>query len=282
MTDDDLLDCKHHGVAPPSGTFDDPTLWKYMDILSLFSILHNECLHFSRLSELHRFDPNEGTGGLSINVENAVLTPSSFSIPITVESIARNRRELRRVKNQLNVAHSVPISKWREQVKKWDRSNKNVFISCWHTNEHESDFMWRVYAKYEYGFAITSHRRDLLGCFENMSREKVGCDYVAYPTLDELFQHELHRTMGPDAAFLIKHRDFVAEREFRLFVRSKQPTKSCDLKVSLQKLVKGVHISPLVPEWAEDALFETLRPICDAKCIPLFRRRKPRLRNAED
>lgn len=231
MTDDELFSAKHHGIMSPSGTFPDPTVWRYMDILSLFTLLQTERLHFTKLSELYRFDPNEGTGGLSIKVVNSVVTPRSFSIPVTAESIERNKQELSRVEAELKVALSMPIQKWKIQVQEWDKLNENVFISCWHTNENESDFMWRIYAKHEYGLAVTSYLQDLLDSFEHIGRDKIGYDYVVYPSLDILLKDRLHQALGPDAAFLIKHPDFQAERELRIFVRPKQSVKSCDLKV---------------------------------------------------
>ena len=52
-----------------------------MDLLSLLAILQNETLHFTHITDLYRYDPHEGTGGLLINVVNDPIPPSMSVFP---------------------------------------------------------------------------------------------------------------------------------------------------------------------------------------------------------
>jgi hypothetical protein len=284
MTNDDLVDCKRYGTFAQTGTrfSRDPTVWRYMDILSLLSLLQSERLHFTRLEDLYRFDANEGTGGVSINVINNVISPSSFSIPSTPEADARNDEQIARIEKELSVPFSARLPELRDQIKVWDKQNANVFISCWHTNESESDFMWRVYAKQEYGFAVVSSAHALVQSFKDTDATKIGHDFVVYPTADELIRDKLHSYMGSDSAFLIKHWEFHHENEFRVFIRTKTRNQNCDLRVDLPTLVREIRISPLVPDWAEGSLRKTLDPICEKRGIPVIRERTPALRTSGD
>jgi hypothetical protein len=191
---------------------------------------------------------------------------------------ARNAAEIARIQKGLSVPLAERITDLREQVAKWDTENANVYISCWHANELEADFMWRIYAKHEYGFAVVSNAQDLICCFDGYDPGKIGFGFVVYPTRDRLIQWDLHFYMGRDSAFMVKHPEFSHENEFRVFVRPKEHTKSCGLKVKLKRLVKQIRISPLVPEWAESALLATLNSMCEKKSLPLIQSRSLKLR----
>jgi hypothetical protein len=233
-----------------------------MDILSLLSLLQSERLHFTNLKDLFRFDVNEGTGGLSINVARGVFLPSGF-FPLGME--------------EPKVPATSKLPQWRKKVKEWDKQNANVFISCWHMNDIDSDFMWRVYAKLEYGVAVVSCGNELVDSFKGIDKSKIGYARVDYPFMNHVC--EGHSEMGNDAAFLIKHPQFEPEREFRVFLRTKETdVQSCDLEVNLQTLIKEIRISPLMPSWAERALRDTLDPICEARGIPAIYPPLPLLR----
>lgn len=259
----------------------DPRVWRYMDLLSLISLLHREELHFTPLADLAVWDVNEGTGGLSVDVVNSPIPPSILVYPPNEAQELRNQEEIKRVHDELSIPLADNLPRFKAQVAEWDSENSNVHISCWHTNEIESDFMWRVYAKQEYGFAIVSSAQSLVRSLlvGDIEGRKIGFGFVVYPTRDQVVRQSLDRYLGSTAAFMVKHPEFAHENEFRVFVRTREPRASCSMKVCLRDLVHAIRLSPLVPNWAEEPLLQTLNPICEQKGIPLVGRTNTPLRD---
>jgi hypothetical protein len=272
MTNKDFEDAKFFNTFAHSGTRWDrnPTCWRYMDLLSLLAILQNETIHFTHIMDLYRYDPHEGTGGLLINVVNDPIRPNIMVSFPDSRIDEQNRKEIEGILAELQIPPSVQLPKFREKVKYWDKENDSIYISSWHTNEIDSDFMWRIYGKYEYGFAVVSSVQDLVSSISDVSLDlsKIGFGFVVYPTRDQLIRDKLEDLMGSFAAFMIKSPQYSPENEFRVFVRAKKRVDSCDLKVNLRRLVHSIRISPLVPRWAMRPLLETLNPLCIAKGLP--------------
>jgi hypothetical protein len=272
MTNDDLEDAKFFNTYAHSGArWDrDPSCWRYMDLLSLLAILQNETLHFTHITDLYRYDTHEGTGGLLINIVNSRITPRILVSPPDPHIEEQNRKEIEAIEAELRVPLSEQLPKFREKVREWDKENDAIYISSWHTNSIDSDFMWRIYGKYEYGFAVVSSVQDLVCSIADggIDNKKIGCGFVIYPTRDELIREKPESFMGSFAAFMVKSPQYSPENEFRVFVKAKKRLTSCDFKINLKKLVHQICISPLVPGWAVRPLVETLNPICKAKGLP--------------
>jgi hypothetical protein len=224
--------------------------------------------------DLYRYDPHEGIGGLLIDVVNEPILPSLTVSPPNPRVDEANRREIEKVMAELSIPLSERLPKYREKVKQWDKENDAVYISSWHTKEIESDFMWRIYGKYEYGFALVSSVQDLVNSFltKGVDPSKLGCGFVVYPTRDQLIRENLEETIGSFTAFMIKSPQYSTENEFRVFVKAKHRVASCDLEVDLRKLIHSIRISPLTPRWAVQPLMNTLNPICTAKGLPLIQK----------
>ncbi len=242
-----------------------------MDFLSLLAILQNDALHFTHITDLYRYDTHEGTGGLLTNVVNNQITPSIMVAPPDPRFEKQNRKEIEGIKAELRIPLAEQLPKFREKVKQWDKENDAVYISSWHTNAIDSDFMWRIYGKYEYGFAVVSSVQDLVCSITDggADLQKIGCGFVLYPTQDERIRDKPEKAMGSFAAFMIKSPQYSPENEFRVFVKGKKRVPSCDFKVNLRKLVHSIRISPLVPRWAVRPLLETLNPLCRAKGLAM-------------
>jgi len=272
MTNEDLEDAPFFNTFAHSGTRwgRDPTCWRYMDLLSLLAILQNETLHFTYITDLYRYDPHEGTGGLLINVVNDPIPPRMSVVPPDPRVDEQNRKEIEAILKELQIPFAEQLPKFREKVRQWDKDNESIYISSWHTNVLDSDFMWRIYGKYEYGFAVVSSVQDLVQsiCDAGTDGRKVGGGFVVYPTRDQLVRERFEESMGSCAAFMIKSPQYSPENEFRVFVKAKKRVASCDLRVNLRKLVHSIRISPLVPRWAVRPLLETLNPLCYAKGLP--------------
>jgi len=241
-----------------------------MDLVSLLAILQNETLHFAHITDLYHYDPHEGTGGLLINVVNDPIPPRMLTAPSNTGVDAENQREIEAIIAELQIPLANQLPQFRERVRRWDDENDSIYISSWHVNSIDSDFMWRIYGKYEYGFALVSSVQDLVHSIRDsgIDGRKIGCGFVVYPTRDQLIRERLDETMGSCAAFMIKSPQYSPENEFRVFIKARKRVTSCDLKVNLRRLVHGVRISPFVPRWAVRPLLQTLNPLCNAKGLP--------------
>ena len=228
----------------------------------MLAILQNETIHFTHIMDMYRYDPHEGTGGLLINVMNNPIRPSIMVSPSDPRIDEQNRKEIEEILAELQIPISEQLPKFREKVKHWDKENDAIYISSWHTNEIDSDFMWRIYGKYEYGFAVVSSVQDLVYSISDggLDLSKIGFGFVVYPTRDQLIREKLEELMGSFAAFMIKSPQYSPENEFRVFVMAKKRMDSCDLKVNLRRLVHSIRISPLVPRWAMQPLLVSRQP----------------------
>jgi hypothetical protein len=282
MKNSDLEDARWIDTAAHSGTHmsRDPRVWRYMDLLSLLFLLQKKELHFSHLRDLQRYDQNEGTGGLLTDVVNNTIVPSVLSVPTSPAQELQNRKEIQKIMEELKVPLSKNLPRYKKQVRRWDQENANVYISCWHTSEIESDFMWRVYAKHEYGFAVVSSAQTLLQSLlvDGIKPAKIGFGFIRYPTRDERIRGRLDLELGSWAAFIIKDPAFAHENEFRVFVKTRKRVDSCDMSVDLKQLIHEIRLSPLVPDWAQDPLLRTLNPICKQNDLPLIEPKRINLR----
>lgn len=101
-------------------------VWRYMDLLSLLAVLHNEELHFTSLRDLQDFDTHEGTGGLSIEIVRVPLRPSLSVWPENEEVEQRNREEIEKLTAELSRSLAERLAEIKARVAKWDEDNQNV------------------------------------------------------------------------------------------------------------------------------------------------------------
>ncbi len=197
-------------------------------------------------------------------MNNIIKTPidsGSFVIPETPESLARDAAIIARVKKELEIPYEEQWPKFKTQVARWDEENANVYISSWHENFGESDFMWRIYSRDDHGVAVVSSAQALVHSFVGVDLQKIGFGFVAYPYRDALIREGLTEGRNAIPPFLIKTKAFEPECEFRVYVKTKKAVDSCDMDVDLKKLIHGVRISPLAAPWMDEAVRAMLNPI---------------------
>jgi len=118
------------------------TIWRYINLKKFESMLKEKALFFCRVDRFP--DPFEG------------------SIP---RRIAENRDESLKDTKILSNAHQL--------------FRKKHIVNCWHINNNENDFMWKLYLKSNEGVAIKTTVRKLLDSFSKTS-ETVFCSKVRY------------------------------------------------------------------------------------------------------
>ena len=212
---------EHEAFTPPSS---DAILWRYMDFTKFVSLLEKQALFFPRADKLG--DPFEG----SVTKVNEAVRPILYKDKVTEDAL-------------------LGLSQFMKELPRF------MLINCWHGNAHESEAMWRIYARETDGLAIKTDFNSFKNSFTCSEEIYIGSvNYVDYDShfIPEgiLFYPYLH-----------KRKSFEHEREIRAIVWE-MPTNAhsfdwtrdiCDIgkyyKVDLSLLIQEVVVAPFAPDW---------------------------------
>jgi hypothetical protein len=189
-------------------------LWKFLDFTKFVSLLENRALYFSRSDKL--FDPFEGT-------------LSKLNRPI-IESGRKNSGSF--------------------FFKNYEKARNEIFLNCWHLNEHESAAMWGLYLKSEEGVAVLSNFERLSGCFRKYEENDVYIGKVVY--LD--YQRQKMPEDNLFEPFVHKRKSFEYENEVRAVIR--QPALSGEKNppgilapIDICELIEEIYVAPTAENW---------------------------------
>ena len=208
------------GFDPPADTT--IKVWRYLDFTKFVSLLDSRALFFARADQL--LDPFEG----SLPRANVEGSPERFGHPPDSDVLTR-------------------LAAMRERVR------RQVGISSWYINAHESAAMWSLYLKSDEGVAVQSTFRRLTDAFRGYD-SPVHVGMVRY--ID--FEHEAipwgSNVLFP---FLYKRKSFEYERELRAIVWEPPVDGRSHLTdnygaaapVDLEGLVERVYVAPAAPRW---------------------------------
>ena len=216
---------KEHPVFTPLSS--DAILWRYMDFTKFVSLLEKQALFFPRADKLG--DPFEG----SLTKVNEALRPTLY-------------------KDKIPEEHLRTMTQFMQELPRW------TLINCWHENAHESEAMWRLYARETDGIAIKTDFDSFKNSFT--CSEDIYIGSVNYVDYDSHFIPEGNTFY----AYLHKRKSFEHEREIRAIVQE-LPTDEqgvdrsrdiCDIgkyyEVDLSVLIGKVGkvvVAPFAPDW---------------------------------
>lgn len=172
----------HPVFTPPADV--NAKIWRYMDLSKYLSLLECGALYFSRADKLG--DPYEG----AMSHSNRQMRPSVYG-----DAIHASAFEMRAFQLQ-----------WERQ---W------TFVNCWHMNEHESDAMWRIYARTTDAVAIQSTYAKLFQVLPSQAFLGV----VKYIDYDSEWMPEGNLFYS----FAHKRKSFEHERELRALIQDAPP-----------------------------------------------------------
>ncbi len=215
--------------TPPLET----SLWRYMDVTKLISLLSTDSLYFSRADLLG--DPWEGA----------------------VSHLTIKARE------------QLPAEKmsWMSDARK-DLIRQN-FVSCWHQNEYESAAMWKLYLKSDEGVAIRTTCDRLIHCFKIGTKFDIFIGSVNYIDYEENIVTD-RNVLTP---LFIKRSSFSHEKEVRALISPiyQTPPTTTDvhlgidlpngmaLAIDVGRLVEEVYVAPGTQDWVKDAVQSVLQ-----------------------
>ena len=117
----------HPGINTPSNT--SQKIWRYLDFAKFMSLIENEALFFSNLTN----QPDKMEGFLT---KASVDRFRTFPKDITGYELSR-KKQIRE--------HNLQVLK---------NSREHLYISSWHMSDYESAAMWEIYIKDYQGIAI--------------------------------------------------------------------------------------------------------------------------------
>lgn len=203
-------------------------VWRYMDFAKFVALLKSRSIYLTRVDRFT--DPYEGT-----------------TTPRTAAGIGQFLKNMGSAHDEAYVLNML------------DAARRELFVSCWHANEHESEAMWRLYCGDGGGVAIQTTYSALLEAVRWHQGVYIGAvSYVDY-----------RNTSFPDANIFYpvmhKRASFIHEREVRLVKLSPPQLDgtqelALSLSVELEGLCKAIYVSPSSPSY----YFEAVKAVVDA------------------
>ncbi len=208
-------------------------LWRYMDFAKYVKLLDTSCPFFPTAEKLLLNDPFEGSFPQALVSKQPSLL--EHTIPENIKSNSRIR--------------DLP---------------KFTLVSCWHHSEHESNAMWKLYARETDGIAIkTEFGRLSDSLVSNNSDAQFFVGLVNYGI-------ESPAIKGSIDPFFFKRRGFEHERELRILTQPKpemegypdKPDLSEPLykegknyQIDLKYVIQEVVLAPFAEDWFIDLVF---------------------------
>jgi hypothetical protein len=225
-----MIHTGHPAFHPPDRSC---TLWRYMDLAKLLSLLEARSLYFPRSDTFE--DPYEGT--LSKAIVDAVRT-------------------------QEKEGH-LPAGMMDQYLKNLEDRRREMYISCWFASEHESAAMWKLYLQAPQGVAIrTTH--DALVSALTPSPLSMGTTLVQYVDY-RAAPIPIGNIFFP---FVFKRISFEHERELRALIwaledknRPHIPNGALGAAVAIDPtvLISAIHVSPAAPKWFGELVTSLVR-----------------------
>lgn len=239
---------------------DEDTIWRYLDLPKLISLLANESLYFPRVDCFE--DPYEGTinkfSHNAYRAETKVLL-RRLGKPFASQSLQTDI-------GMITFPESFnPLTEFGELNKrKW--LSTCAYASCWHMNEVESEAMWKLYCKNPEESVVikTSVGKLIKCCPDNTIVEQV--EYIN-------FHNNIRMKNGAFKTFFYKRSTFEHEREVRalLFdfyniktdpngqtidegIENRVYGKDEKLNFGIGTFIDEIRISPSAKPWFKDVV----------------------------
>ena len=239
------------GIQPPPKR---ATVWRFMSMSKLMSLLTTESLAFARIGILNERDPKEGS-----------YTQQEWELAKRFEN---DDRQIDKVLSELqflyphnHYSRSNVIQQYgtRELERRAQFVRDSFFVNCWNISKLEPAQLWASYASEHDGVAIKSTIKRLKMSVEG-DENKIILGKIRYsyhsdkPSTSDTHLETVYR----------KRTEFKHENELRLcvdkslsihrdeeFWRSKPAIL---IKCDLPMLVSEVRVAPFAGEWAIDAV----------------------------
>ena len=220
-------------------------LWRYMDLSKFISLIGKKKLYFPSLESFE--DIFEGAKGIIERkgiwnefytefLEWAIRTPPEGNTrDLTDEYVEKNAAMI------LSNLERVGVSE-----------RKDIFVSCWHCNQYESEAMWKLYStNVENAIAIQTTSQQL---YEALGKDpSIQIGKVQYIDFTKRFS-------AVNGAYWYKRKSFEYEQEVRAVVKVQKANSSgIEKDIDIEKLIVAIYISSYAPKWFEDVVYDVVK-----------------------
>ncbi len=156
----------------------------------------------------------------------------------------------------------IPVDNLRRMAVEFAEYDKeDVFVSCWHESDYESEAMWKLYSSEKTGISVKTNWASLVDSLIEIDRELNTDEIILGRVQYVSAESELADKGSRDNAYLIKRKSFEHEREVRGIIRrdvksrseEKERTSTSRLgvycAVDLDVLVQEVVVDPYAEQW---------------------------------
>lgn len=215
-------------------------LWRYMDLAKFISLIGKKKLYFASLESFE--DIFEGAKGIieRKGIWNEFYTEFlEWAIRTPPEGNTRDLTDEYVEKNAAMILSNLERAGVSER--------KDIFVSCWHCNQYESEAMWKLYStNVKNAIAIQTTSQQL---YEALGKDpSVEIGKVRYIDFTKQF--------APiNGAYWYKRKSFEYEQEVRAVTHvRKAACCGVEKEVDVETLIEGIYISPYAPKWFEDVV----------------------------
>lgn len=225
--------------APPNRNI---RIWRYMDLAKFLSLLQTSSLYFSRADKLG--DPFEG----SITKVNQALR----------SLIRHHRKELPQFASFASMTDEAVDHMFAVE----ERSNRaaitELFVNCWHMNDHESAAMWRLYAKSDEAIIQSTFQR-----LATSLPPQVYAGLVQYRD----YERDFIPAGNLFNSIMTKRMSFAHEREIRAVawsrlsselggddIRRNATAHGVPIHIDVKNLIEAIYVSPVAATWFGDVV----------------------------
>jgi hypothetical protein len=222
------------------------TIWRYIDLAKLVSLLANEALYFACPSELG--DPYEGY------LPKRYVEAFSSALQQMVDDLLRMRARILDKRPDADLrALDEGFARMKSIQHEAQKNARLKFgVSCWHVSDHESEAMWKLYSTSGQGIAIESTEHRLRASI--VDNDSLKIDRVRYVDFENDPLEKGHKHY----ALFLKRKAFEHERELRATVLLPEERKGTLVRCDLDTLVNRIHVSPFSEPY--------LKPIVEYLC----------------
>ena len=231
----------------------DEKLWRYMDLAKLIHLVSTSKLYFASADSFEDiFEGAKGVIGRKERWDSFYLDFFREAIK-TAPGATPEMLEPERIEKD---AHRFLT----EMDANGEIERKHIFISCWHSNEYESEAMWKLYSEnIKNAVAIQTTAEHLYHALNRDPYIVIG--KVKYIDYNKSFS-------SVNGAYWYKRKSFEHEREVRAVLRNHDTKASgVSIPVNIHTLIDKIYISPYAPKWFEEVVnnvmekYEVSKPV---------------------
>ncbi|MBU1823809.1 MAG: DUF2971 domain-containing protein [Alphaproteobacteria bacterium] len=262
---------EHPSFRRPSVT---TKLWRYVDLPKFVALLTARKLWLTNAEVLAADDPHEGT-----------LSSGQFAHRIlkSVDDLGGRHKEFIIKNYSERSTEKTPEGAFNAYMMEQEQINimtlsgrRNYFINCWHSAEHESVAMWRIYGSPGPGIAIISNSARIESAIDNKDKKI----YIGQVTYFDEFRDSIDWS-NQFNVIMSKRISFEYEKEVRIvywrtgsyhdpiskfswnkdtfrfeeLIDNPNPLDAgIELSCDIDTLIECVIVSPLAPPWYAAAI----------------------------